>query len=549
MATGTMAPGDVQALVTRLLDAAKCPAGAAEAALQLCELMISGIALSEPQARRAHVQQLIGWTGPLIEAWGEWSPCFDPAVDLDDAMAIRLVPTVAVMVMDVCGEADEQFPWQWYTGPLAPAERVREYGCSPQLRRVVQLLEDPATGARDRVAAVNLPTHAVYNYFAANAEHVPALPKSEQAMQILVESGLVRAFGAALLAAVPKTCLADDDPWQQFSFLANCLHAWLSNAQNISAKEGIPEWNAEFCRHCLDSGCGTALCRFIEMFERSDAVQDGRVVPWFAAVVSSLQILASSGQAAVRKILAECCSSPTALHAGLMACSARGSGCPAAFRFLHVQVRAGMCVAVVFGREEDEEGANTVPPAVTAEIVRTMKAIADGKSGASPVNLAEVMGCLSSSDANTDAMVRPSDGGIGVLDVFKLIFRQGQQVVDTWVAVAFRYNVPLAREKCAVVLLNLALSERTAATVANHTELLSAVEHALADTENLTSKAKKLLDDTVFQVKLSKGEAEASTVVASECKHIMLSYAWAQQEVIRRIREVLGQLGYDVSPR
>jgi hypothetical protein len=159
------------------------------------------------------------------------------------------------------------------------------------------------------------------------------------------------------------------------------------------------------------------------------------------------------------------------------------------------------------------------------------------------------MGGLSSSDANTDAMVRPSDGGIGVLDVFKLIFRQGQQVVDTWVTVTFRYNVPLAREKCAVVLLNLALSERTAATVANHTELLSAVEHALADTENLTSKAKKLLDDTVFQVKLSKGEAEASTVVASECKHIMLSYAWAQQKVILRIREVLGKLGYDVSPR
>ena len=43
-------------------------------------------------------------------------------------------------------------------------------------------------------------------------------------------------------------------------------------------------------------------------------------------------------------------------------------------------------------------------------VPRSMKSIVDGQLSASPLNLAEVMACLSMSDANTDAMVCPSDG-------------------------------------------------------------------------------------------------------------------------------------------
>ena len=100
-----------------------------------------------------------------------------------------------------------------------------------------------------------------------------------------------------------------------------------------------------------------------------------------------------------------------------MACSQRDDSCPKAFQNLDVANKAGMCIGVLFGQEEDEEGANTVPPAVTAGIVREMKSIVDGEASASPINLAEVLSCMSLSDANTDAMVHPSDGGIGVLDV------------------------------------------------------------------------------------------------------------------------------------
>lgn len=254
-------------------------------------------------------------------------------------------------------------------------------------------------------------------------------------------------------------------------------------------------------------------------------------------------------------MLSECSTSPKALHAALMACVQRGENCPIAFQLpsFNVRARAGMCIAVLFGREEDEEGANTVPPDVTVQIVRSMKLIVDGTSATSPVNLADVLGCLSLSDANTDAMVSPPDGGIGILDVFTMIFRQGEDIVGSWENLSFRYNISLARESCAVVLLNLALSARTAAAVANHAELLSAIDQALNDTENLTKKGMKLLNGIVFaSTSMVTGQQDVTTRRAATTsggekrQWLMVSYAWAQQETVLRIRTALGQLGHHV---
>jgi hypothetical protein len=318
----------------------------------------------------------------------------------------------------------------------------------------------------------------------------------------------------------------------------------------------MPELHEDFCQLCIDSGCGTALCSYLEMFERSDPSKDGEVIPWLAMVCSAIQLLASSGQRAARRILSECSTSPKALHTALMACVQRGRNCPCAFQqfeSLTVHARAGMCIGILFGREEDEEGANTVPPAVTVQIVRSMKSIVDGNNVSSPVNLAEVLGCLSLSDANTDAMVSPPDGGIGILDVFTMIFLQGDDIVGSWETTSYRYNIREARASCAVVLLNLALSARTAAAVANHAELLSAIDQALNDADNLTRRARKVLNDIVFQAKMvtagqqgvtaRRAAAEASII---EKQHVMLSYAWAQQETVLRIRAALGRLGHKI---
>ena len=261
-------------------------------------------------------------------------------------------------------------------------------------------------------------------------------------------------------------------------------------------------------------------------------------------VIADLQSLAS-GQGAARKILTECCSSSKALHSALTACVARGGNCPSAFAFMDVSVRAGMCIGVLYGREEDEPGANTVPAQVTAEIVRSMQTILEGRTPLSPVNLAEVLDYLSSSDANTDAMVAPSDGGVGILDLFTIMFTQGEDTVATWEPAQFRYNVSVARESCAVVLLNLALSAQTAAAVANHAELRAAIEHALDDAVNLTNRAKKLLDHVVFQTRTAQ-QGPTHAAIDNVSKHVMISYAWAQQDTVLRIRSALGQLGHAV---
>jgi hypothetical protein len=266
-------------------------------------------------------------------------------------------------------------------------------------------------------------------------------------------------------------------------------------------------------------------------------------------VSSDLQMIASGGHGAARRLLTESSSSAKALHRGLMACVQRGAHCPSAYAQMQVHVRAGMCVAVLFGREEDEEGANTVPPEVTVDIVRSMHGIVKGESSFSAVNLASTLGCLSSSEANTDVMVNPPDGGMGILDVFTMMFLQGSDVVGRWENMSFRYNVGQARESCAVVLLNLALSARTASAVARHAGLNLAIAHALGDTENLTKKAEKLLNDIKWGLRMTtstQDEEQRTPAQAVQHTHVMLSYAWAHQETVLRIRHALGELGYTV---
>lgn len=540
-------------LIARLVQAAERPAGAelpprtAEAAWQLYELVIAGHSLADSRARRDHAMQVVGWVESLGSATLHQH---DLTLPPDDAMALAILPPVALLTIDACGAGDDPLPWQWMLGPIAPLDFVRGLPSSAWLSHCVQLLKDPTTSHRYRVAAAVIPTLA-YSYFATSKEQhdQQGLPKRSQlATQILVDSGLLRAFGITLLAALPKSSCsaAADHPWSHCCLLGNSLHAWLSNAQTIASAEDNPDWHAKICSHCVDCGCGSALCQYIEAFERGDPAEDASVLPWFSLMISNLLLMAVGGPAVVRRILAECCSSPEALHRALMACIQRGAACPAAFRMHTVPVRAGMCIALLFGREEDEAGANIVPPGVTAQIVRVMKEIVDGESGASPIILGEALSCLSSSDANTEAMVSPSDGGIGMLDVFTLIFQQDVQTPDNQ---SFRYNIPKAREKCAKILLNLALSGKTAVTVARHKQLLSAVAHTLADGKHLTVAAKRLLNDTIFQVKNVRGElAPSNKAGGGGCQesYLMMSYCWAQQAVILRLRAALGLRGYDV---
>ena len=103
------------------------------------------------------------------------------------------------------------------------------------------------------------------------------------------------------------------------------------------------------------------------------------------------------------------------------------------------------------------------------------------------------------------------------------------------------------------MLLNLALSEKTVGAVLANEDLKAAIEHALSDGANLTPKGKKYITDIKFQLRLA---ADASLAAArlkaaqaetsEDDQHVMLSYCWAQQEIVVKIRQALGARGFNV---
>jgi hypothetical protein len=249
-----------------------------------------------------------------------------------------------------------------------------------------------------------------------------------------------------------------------------------------------------------------------------------------------------------------------------------------------------MAMAVIYGREEgDEEGDGqqdvTVPTTVIDSLLLMYREMLDGNNPGSPVNMANCLLPLSISDANTAALVNslaragasavgvsgydrdqpvtagmlepsfsPKDGSrpCKILDSIALALSQGKDVVTsrkTW----FRYDVAMARESISEVLLNLSLSEKTVDAVEGHTELQSAIKSALADEESLTPKTGRRLNDVLFRLEqrteagrkatLERVEAAAAS---SPLRHIMLSYCWAQQEIVLRIRKELGARDYRI---
>jgi hypothetical protein len=104
---------------------------------------------------------------------------------------------------------------------------------------------------------------------------------------------------------------------------------------------------------------------------------------------------------------------------------------------------------------------------------------------------------------------------------------------------------------CLRVLLNLALSAPTARAVTAHRGLRDGLKSALADVENLSKAARQLIEDVGFQLNMTDGSGVSDAIervraASAGSRHFMLSYCWAQQEVVMRIRRELGRRSYDV---
>jgi hypothetical protein len=171
----------------------------------------------------------------------------------------------------------------------------------------------------------------------------------------------------------------------------------------------------------------------------------------------------------------------------------------------------------------------------------------DGSDNGNPVAQCDSLRAISISDANTPALIEGD-----ILGCITLALTQGPEVVNQRESF-HTYNVPAAREACLALLLNLALSDKTASAVLADAVLKGAIEQALSDGSNLTPKANKYISDIKFQLclaadsglaaeRLKAAQAEAS----QDDRHVMLSYCWAQQEVVVKIRQALGERGLKI---
>lgn len=208
--------------------------------------------------------------------------------------------------------------------------------------------------------------------------------------------------------------------------------------------------------------------------------------------------------------------------------------------------KAYSMLALLYGRAEDgEANAPVIPPRVAEEMVKQLANMVGCADNGNVADQITGLVALSISDKNTRTLV-----DAGVIEVAIKILTQGQDEVDAFFY-PFQYPVATARELASWLVMNLALSTHTAESVAKHEGLTAAIKQAMGDEELLSKKTKQRLQDCLFQFEMTVGSgkeaaAERAAAVEADTKHLMLSYCWAQQTVILRIREAIRLLGYPV---
>eukprot|EP01052_Picozoa_sp_SAG31_P000494 SAG31_NODE_14_length_37953_cov_109.719660_28_plen_555_part_00 len=102
------------------------------------------------------------------------------------------------------------------------------------------------------------------------------------------------------------------------------------------------------------------------------------------------------------------------------------------------------------------------------------------------------------------------------------------------------------QEACAVLLLSLALFTPWAEVLRAHQGAMRAL-HDLRDGELGTETSRRSAESALFELQGWKVEAPSGVVASPGCaKHVMVSYCWEQQAVIKRVHAALVGRGYRV---
>ncbi len=368
--------------------------------------------------------------------------------------------------------------------------------------------------------------------------------------------------------------------------LANVLQYFVGHASAMNWSGVPPEVGRTFATRTISAGVPALCYRMLESFRTlpggaETAHEDT------AAAATILQMLAQPDGECSQLVLQSIEASgtqPFALQQALLCAIETGQNLVAhATSNARLELKAAGALAHLFGRQEMDNDSGSASPfgkrvAVPSSVIHDLVALVHGQlAGTKDGNISaqcDALFALSVSDANTAAMA-----DAGVLDTIALALSQGKDIIEARDSF-LQYPIPKAREACARVLLNLSLSEKTVCAVSQHTSLHKAIEAAIADADNLTRKAGKLLSDVQFQLKLMADAslaaervkaAQAQTSVDDRhlmisydpavpilrcvaivafflpgCTYIVCRYCWAQQDLILRIRKALGERGYKV---
>ena len=301
-----------------------------------------------------------------------------------------------------------------------------------------------------------------------------------------------------------------------------------------------------FAEKCVSSGLVALALTFVRAFQQLPSAAEGATFMCFPYIFLQQVALMPGGRELVFSEIRVRDCSPQQLHSALMSAMQRGHEVQKAWNIMDVSLRAAMALGCLFGTEEaddaDEGRSVTVPEQVVDRLVTMLFNILQGKDPSSPATCLDILHILSVSDANTNRLVMAN-----VLDAIVLALTQGVDAMEDWAGV-MKYPVSPCREGCASLLLNLALSDKTVEAVRAHSELQVAIQKALDDVKNLSAKTKQRLNDAAFRIKLSVQpvQPQASPRKSTASQHIMLSYCWAQQKQVLKIRQALGKRQYKI---
>lgn len=221
-------------------------------------------------------------------------------------------------------------------------------------------------------------------------------------------------------------------------------------------------------------------------------------------------------------------------------------------KFFDLDVKPLLLLGLLFGGDETAADSYDFTELDYQMLTEAMTLSATGKHNRNFAGLAYAIVILSRAPHHAAALVHA-----GMTEPIVHVFRSTNDEQESWPSVN-RFAISPVRAICVDILVNICLNDNSADSVIGHEDqahLLEAGHEALLDAANplepeVEAKLRWLLSQSGGNEKTTGGMTSpaALTDAAADSDnpgHVMISYCWAQQEVVIRIKQSLASRGYN----